>query len=101
MSIARGSISTRRVSIPVKREDWGESLHFLRAPSPGVRRTWERLVRRLKVPKALKFVTIPFPMPWLFAIIISVIRFLVSYREFYLPEFEIKNVSSLSSKWLI
>ena len=72
----------------VKRENWEEPLLFLRAPPLIIGKVSERLLRELKVPKALKFITIYFPMSWLFAIIAETRRALVS-----LLELKIKNFS--------
>ena len=52
----------------------------------------ERL-RGLKTPEMLKFVTVFFLMPWLFAI--AEIRFLVLFGDLHLPEWKIKNFSGL------
>ena len=60
---------------------------FLRAPPLIIGKVSERLLRELKVPKALKFITIYFPMSWLFAIIAETRRALVS-----LLELKIKNL---------
>ena len=54
----------------------------------------ERLVRRVKVPKTLKFVTISVPLSWLFAVIAGSRR--VSFRRLHLLELKIKNFSGLS-----
>ena len=62
-------------SEPNKREDWEEPLQFLKAPSLAIRRTLEGLVGRLKISEVLNFVTISFPMFWLFAIIAELRRF--------------------------
>ena len=75
----------------VKRENWEEPLLFLRAPPLIIGKVSERLLRELKVPKALKFITIYFPMSWLFAIIAEMRRALVS-----LLELKIKNFGGLS-----
>lgn len=61
---------------------------FLRAPPLIIGKVSERLLRELKVPKALKFITIYFPMSWLFAIIAEMRKALVS-----LLELKIKNFS--------
>ena len=61
---------------------------FLRAPPLIIGKVLERLLRELKVPKALKFITISFLMSWLFAIIAETRRVLVS-----LLELKIKNCS--------
>lgn len=49
----------------VKRESWEEPLLFLRAPPLIIWKVLERLLRELKAPKALKFITISFLMSWL------------------------------------
>lgn len=81
---------------PIKREDWEEPLWFPGAPSLGIWRTLERLVRGLKVPEALKYVTVSFPMSWLFAVITETRRILVLFRGLHLLELKIKNFSGLS-----
>ena len=55
-------------------------------------RILKRLVKVLKAPKVLTFITISFPMFWLFAIISETKRVLVSFRVFQLLESKIKNV---------
>ena len=65
------------------------------SPSLGVRRALKRLVRGLKAPKMLKFVTICFPMSWPFAIIAETRRVLVSFRSLHLLELKIKNFGGL------
>ena len=72
----------------MERGDWEEPLLFLRAPPLIIGKVSERLLRELKVPKALKFITIYFPMSWLFAIIAEMRKALVS-----LLELKIKNFS--------
>ena len=51
----------------------------------------ERLVRELKVPKALKFITISFSVSWLFVIITKTRRVFTLFRNFHLLELRIKN----------
>ena len=60
-----------------------------------IKRTLERLLKGLKASKALKFVTIFFPMSCLFAIIAETRRVWVSFRRFHLLELKIKNFGSL------
>lgn len=58
----------------------------------------ERLVRGLKVPEALKFVTVSFPVSWLFAIRAETRRVLISFRKLHLLVFKIKNFGDRSLK---
>ena len=62
---------------PVKRKDWEEPLEFFGAQSLRIGRMLKRLVKGLKVPEALKFVTISFPESWIFAIIAETRRVFV------------------------
>ena len=55
----------------------------------------ERHVRRLKAPEALKFVTISFPMSWLFAITAETRRVLVLFRGLRLLQVKIKTFGGL------
>ena len=80
---------------PMKREDWEEPPYLLGAPSPGTGWTLERLVRELKAPDMLKFVTISFPMSWLFATIAGTRRVWVLFRSLHLLELKVKNFGGL------
>ena len=58
----------------------------------------ERLVRGLKAPKEFLFVTISFPMSWLFTITAETRRVLVLFRNLHLRELKIKNFGGLPSR---
>ena len=51
----------------------------------------EREAGRLKAPTALKFITISFPISWLFSIIAETRTVLVLFRGLHLLELKIKN----------
>lgn len=57
---------------------------------------WERLVRRLNILEALKFVTISFPISCLFAIIAETGRIWVSFRGLNFLELKVKNFTSFT-----
>lgn len=80
-------------SKPVKRKDWEEPLEFFGVQSLRIGRMLKRLVKRLKVPEALKFVTISFPEPWIFAIISETRRVFVSFLRLHLLQLKIKDFS--------
>ena len=79
----------------VKRENWEEPLLFLRAPPLIIGKVSERLLRELKVPKALKFVTMSFPMSWLFAIIAETRNVLFLLWSLCLLQMKIKSFGTL------
>lgn len=66
-----------------------------------IRETLRRLVRRLRVPEALKFVAISFSRSYFFIIKTEARLFLVLYGGLDLLEFKIKNLSGLISRRLI
>lgn len=88
-------------SKPNKKESWEKILWVLGAPLLGIRRTLERMIRGLKVPGMLKFVTIFFLVPWLSAIIAEIRGILVLFRGLHFLELKTKNFSSLSFRRLI
>ena len=53
------------------------------------------LVRGLKMPKALKFVTVSIPVSWLLAIIVKTRRVLFLFRSLHLLKLKIKNFGGL------
>ena len=65
----------------------------------GTGRALERLVRQLKIPKALAFVTSLFQEPSSFAIIAEIRGVLGLFRSLYLLELKIKNFGYLPSRW--
>ena len=83
----RGVLATgspgKSLSKPIKRKDWEEHLQFLRALPLRTGRTLERMVRGLKIPKALTFVTISFLRTQLFAIIAEIRGVLILFRSLY------------------
>ena len=65
------------ILLQAKREDWEKPLLFLGDLSLRIGRTLERLVRGVKVPEVLEFVTLSFPVSWLFVIVAETKRVLV------------------------
>lgn len=61
----------------------------------GVRRTLKRLVRGLRAPGVLKFVTIFLSTSWIFAIVAETGRGLVLFRRHHLLELKNKDFSGL------
>lgn len=78
----------------------GKPLKLVRVLSLRIGRTLERLIRRVRMPKALKFITISFfqKEPWLFVITAEIRRDLVLLSIFHLLELKIKNFGSLSMR---
>lgn len=78
--------------------DWEGGLgRALADPSLRIVRPLEGLTRRQKVPWALKFITIFFPKPWLFAITAET----RGEGGLALSKLKTENFSSLSFRWLI
>lgn len=68
----------------IKIEDSKEFLLFLEALSLKIGRILDRLVRGSKVRKVLTFVSISFPLSWLFEIIAETRRALILFRSLHL-----------------